>query len=159
MATFVNTNGRRSTKAMANPSWKWKMREKMSERRRANLPLYHFYGFFCCCSSWNIGRLLAIITMNGHKNPTLFYDLTLYFVCNGSWWKLNNDMSADSFDFLNSGANLRPCFFVPNGLFQMVAIFEAIKFRAEMSWMAAELGRKHNIEREREMIYLPHETN
>ena len=62
-------------KAMAKPSWKWKMRKKMSEREREGL-ICHFIIFTAsfAAEQENIGSLLAIITMNGHKNPTLFYD-------------------------------------------------------------------------------------
>ena len=64
---------------MAKPSWKWKMRKKMSEREREGL-ICHFIIFTAsfAAEQENIGSLLAIITMNGHKNPTLFYDPLLF---------------------------------------------------------------------------------
>lgn len=145
MWTFVNNNGRRSngkTQLEMEDERKW-VREEL---------ICHFIIFTASFASWNIGRLLAIITMNGHKNPTLFYDLTLYKTpvsYNGSWWKLNNDMYARAgwaeFDFKGRQwvqiYDLPVLFFVPNGLFQ-IAIFEAINFRGNV--MNGRQCRKHN---------------
>ena len=58
-------------------------REKMSKRALASKKkreeglICHFIIFTAsfAAEEENIGSLLAIITMNGHKNPTLFYDL------------------------------------------------------------------------------------